>query len=48
MPILHLDDADIYYEVHGEGPPILFCSATATHGEVWKPVRCPTFRAIIK
>jgi pimeloyl-ACP methyl ester carboxylesterase len=41
MPILHFDDADIYYEVHGEGPPILFCSATATHGEVWKLCQVP-------
>ncbi len=36
MPILHLDDADIHYEAQGAGPPILFCSATATAGDVWK------------
>lgn len=36
MPILQLDDADLNYEVHGTGPTILFCAATATHGEVWK------------
>ncbi len=36
MPILKLDDADIHYETNGAGPPMLFCSATATHGDVWK------------
>jgi pimeloyl-ACP methyl ester carboxylesterase len=36
MPVLRLDDVDLQYETHGEGPPILFCSATATHGDVWK------------
>jgi len=41
MSILHLDGVDLYYEVHGEGPPILFCSATATHGEVWKFFQVP-------
>ena len=35
MPVLKLDDADIYYETHGSGPPMLFNAATATHGEVW-------------
>ena len=29
MPILKLKDADIYYEVHGSGPPFLFLSETA-------------------
>jgi pimeloyl-ACP methyl ester carboxylesterase len=41
MPILHLDDADIHYDVAGEGPALLFCSATATHGEVWKLCQVP-------
>ena len=36
MPVLRLDDADISYEAHGSGPAMLFCSATATHGDVWK------------
>ncbi len=41
MPVLHLDDADIHYDVAGEGTPILFCSATATHGDVWKLCQVP-------
>jgi len=43
MPFLHLDDADIYYESHGEGVPFLFLSGTATHGEVWKRHQVPEF-----
>jgi len=36
MPILKLDDVDLYYESHGKGPPFLFNAATATSGELWK------------
>ena len=36
MSILSFQDADIYYEVHGNGPPFLFLSETACDGEVWK------------
>ena len=43
MPPLRLDDADIYYKAHGAGPPMLFCAATATHGEVWKFYQIPEF-----
>lgn len=43
MPVLHLEDVDLHYEVHGDGPPLLFCSATATHGEVWKLCQVPHF-----
>ena len=43
MPVLNLDDADINYEVHGSGPAMLFCSATATHGDVWKFYQVPEF-----
>jgi pimeloyl-ACP methyl ester carboxylesterase len=43
MPILHLDDVDLYYEIHGDGLPFLFCSATATHGDVWKLCQVPDF-----
>ena len=28
MPYLKRDDAEIYYEVHGDGAPFLFCSVT--------------------
>jgi pimeloyl-ACP methyl ester carboxylesterase len=43
MPILRLDDVDLHYDVHGEGPAMLFCSATATHGDVWKFYQVPEF-----
>ena len=43
MPILHLDDTDLYYETHGSGTPFLFCSATSTSGEVWKLCQVPEF-----
>jgi pimeloyl-ACP methyl ester carboxylesterase len=43
MPLLHLDDAELHYEVHGEGPPFLFMSQTATAGGVWKPFQVPEF-----
>jgi aminoacrylate hydrolase len=43
MPFLHLDDTDLYYEVHGEGPAFLFLSQTATPGGVWKPFQVPEF-----
>ena len=36
MPILNLEDADLYYESHGSGRPFLFNAATATWGELWK------------
>ncbi len=36
MPILKLDDVDLYFESHGSGRPFLFNSATATWGELWK------------
>jgi 3-oxoadipate enol-lactonase len=43
MPVLQLDDVDLNYDVQGEGPAMLFCSATATHGEVWKLCQVPDF-----
>ena len=43
MPILKLNDANIYYEVHGSGPPFLFLSETACDGEVWKIYQVPEF-----
>ena len=43
MPSLRLDDTEIHYEVHGEGPPFLFMSQTATHGAIWKPFQVPEF-----
>ncbi|MBI2358504.1 MAG: alpha/beta fold hydrolase [Deltaproteobacteria bacterium] len=43
MPFLQLKDLKLYYEVHGEGPPFLFISETACHGEVWKTYQVPEF-----
>jgi len=36
MPYLTLKDAEIYYEVHGSGPPFLFCSVTGLDHQAWK------------
>ncbi|MBI4527065.1 MAG: alpha/beta fold hydrolase [Deltaproteobacteria bacterium] len=43
MPFAQLKDLKLYYEVHGEGPPFLFVSETACHGEVWKTYQVPEF-----
>jgi aminoacrylate hydrolase len=43
VPLLDLGDADLYYETYGEGTPFVFCTATATHGEVWKHHQVPEF-----
>jgi 3-oxoadipate enol-lactonase len=36
LPILNIDDTELYYETHGSGRPFLFNAATATWGETWK------------
>ncbi|HEY7163972.1 MAG TPA: alpha/beta hydrolase [Candidatus Binatia bacterium] len=36
MPIVKRDGAEIYFEVHGRGTPLMFFSETACDGEVWK------------
>src|SRR3970040_314945 len=43
MPTLQLKDVKIYYEVHGQGRPLLFVSETACDGEVWKIYQVPEF-----
>jgi len=43
MPILKLADAEIYYEVHGEGAPFLFCSVTGLDHQAWKFHQVPEF-----
>src|SRR3954447_20387457 len=43
MPTFQSHDAEIYYEVYGEGQPILFLSETACDGEVWKIYQVPEF-----
>lgn len=43
MPVLKLADTCLYFEAHGQGRPFLFCAATATWGEVWRPYQVPEF-----
>lgn len=43
MPYLRLPDAEIYYEVHGDGPPFLFCSVTGLDHQAWKFHQIPEF-----
>jgi 3-oxoadipate enol-lactonase len=43
MPYLQLPNLRLYYEVFGEGPPFLFISETACHGDVWKRYQVPEF-----
>lgn len=31
-----MPDAEIYYEVHGDGPPFLFCNVTGLDHQAWK------------
>ena len=35
MPYLKREDAEIYYEVHGDGAPFLFCSVTGLDHQAW-------------
>ncbi|HWG07079.1 MAG TPA: alpha/beta hydrolase [Beijerinckiaceae bacterium] len=43
MPYVSVEEGDLYYEVHGEGPAFLFCAGTATDGEGWKFYQVPEF-----
>ena len=43
MPTVTAQDAEIYYEVHGQGQPFLFFSETACDGEIWKLFQVPEF-----
>jgi 3-oxoadipate enol-lactonase len=36
MPYLQREDDEIYYEVHGDGAPFLFCSVTGLDHQAWK------------
>ena len=36
MPTVYTNDAEIYFEVYGQGQPFLFFSETACSGEIWK------------
>lgn len=39
MPILSVDGADIFYETHGSGPPLLLIAGTACNGEFWNSIK---------
>ena len=43
MPYLKTQDAEIYYEVHGQGTPFLFCSVTGCDHQAWKFHQVPEF-----
>jgi pimeloyl-ACP methyl ester carboxylesterase len=43
MPVFSLPDADISYDVYGEGPALLFLSGTAWPGGSWKLHQVPEF-----
>jgi len=43
MPTVRTNDAEIYYEVHGQGQPLLFFSETACDGQIWKLYQVPEF-----
>ena len=43
MPTIKVKDAEIYYEVHGQGQPFIFFSETACDGEIWKLFQVPEF-----
>ena len=43
MPFLKTKDAEIYYEVYGQGAPFLFCSVTGCDHQAWKFHQVPEF-----
>lgn len=43
MSLLRLKDLELYYEVYGQGQPMVFISETACDGEVWKLYQVPEF-----
>src|SRR5437764_3922836 len=43
MAFLQWKDTQLYYEVHGQGQPMVFLSETACDGEVWKLYQVPEF-----
>ena len=43
MPTVRTNDAEIYYETHGQGQPFVFFSETACDGQIWKLYQVPEF-----
>ena len=44
MPLLHRSDADIWYEEHGAGPPLMMVAGLGGVATYWSP-NLPTFAA---
>ena len=38
MPFLSVNDVELYYEVHGSGPPLLLVAGLASDSQSWLPV----------
>ena len=38
MPNVKFNDTDIYFEIHGEGNPLLLITGFGTHLESWRPI----------
>ena len=50
MPIAHVNDIDLYYEVHGEGPNLALIEGTGYHTWMWYrqlPAFSQKFRTLI-
>ncbi len=50
MPKVSIDGADIYYEIHGDGPPVLLVAGLGGAGSYWQPQIGPLsrhFRVIV-
>jgi len=43
MPFVQRNRANIYYEAHGQGTPLLFFSETACAGDIWNRFQVPEF-----
>ena len=50
MPIMPITDGALYYEVHGEGPPLLLAAGLGGVGAFWAPqldALTPQFRVVL-
>jgi 3-oxoadipate enol-lactonase len=43
MPFLGRDSVELFYQVHGQGMPLLFFSETACAGDIWNTFQVPEF-----
>jgi pimeloyl-ACP methyl ester carboxylesterase len=41
MPTVQVSDVNLYYELHGEGEPVVLLSGTGNSGEHWKSFQLP-------